>query len=139
MLNRAELQKLAEDRLLDAEALLAAGRWAAAYYMAGYAVECGLKACIARRTQAEDFPPKIKVVQECYTHDFDKLVKSGGLKGILSAATAANLALSANWGTAKDWSEESRYEQKSQAEAQLLYNAITDPTNGVMSWIRMCW
>jgi hypothetical protein len=45
-MNRAELQQLAEDRRLDAEALLAAQRWAGAYYLAGYAVECGLKACI---------------------------------------------------------------------------------------------
>jgi HEPN domain-containing protein len=59
-----ELRQLAEERLLDAAALLAARRWAGAYYLAGHAVECGLKACIARLTNAEDFPPKVKVVQD---------------------------------------------------------------------------
>jgi hypothetical protein len=109
------------------------------YYVAGYAVECGLKACIARQTNAEDFPPRVKVVQECYTHDLDKLVKAGSLKPALDAATAANPALSANWAIVKDWDEGSRYEHKTQAEAQTLYDAITDHANGVMQWIRLYW
>jgi HEPN domain-containing protein len=54
-MTRWDLQKLAEDRLLDAEALLAAGRWSAAYYLAGYAVECAIKACIAKLVQEYDF------------------------------------------------------------------------------------
>ena len=49
-MNRRDLQQLADDRVLDAEALLNAGRWAAAYYLSGYAVECALKARIARQT-----------------------------------------------------------------------------------------
>jgi hypothetical protein len=46
VVNRAELRKLAEDRVLDAEAPLKESRWSGAYYLAGYAVECGLKACV---------------------------------------------------------------------------------------------
>jgi hypothetical protein len=129
-------QQLAEARLLDAAALLAANRWAIAYYVAGYAVEYGLKASIARQTSAEDFPPEVKVVQDCHTHDLDKLVNAGGLKPALDAATAANSTLSGYWGTVKDWNEGSRYEQTAQPEAQeALYDAITDPANGVMQWI----
>jgi len=45
-LNRPQLHQLAEDRVLDAKALLDAGRWSGAYYLAGYAIECGLKACV---------------------------------------------------------------------------------------------
>ncbi len=45
-MNLVELRQLAEDRLRDAAALLAAGQFSGAYYLAGYAVECGLKACI---------------------------------------------------------------------------------------------
>src|SRR4051812_36482066 len=44
--NQALLRKMATERLLDAQALLAAGRWPFAYYVAGYAVECALKACV---------------------------------------------------------------------------------------------
>jgi hypothetical protein len=50
--NRAQLQKLAEEKVLDALALLAAGRWAGAYYLAGYAVECGLKSSVLRHLDA---------------------------------------------------------------------------------------
>lgn len=38
--------------------LLTAGMPEGAYYLAGYAVECALKSCIARRTQEHDFPDK---------------------------------------------------------------------------------
>ncbi len=42
----------------DAAALLQAGRYAGAYYIAGYVIECALKACIARNTRQGEFPPK---------------------------------------------------------------------------------
>ncbi len=138
-MNRTEFQQLAEARLIDAATLLAADRWAFAYYVAGYAVKCGLKACIARQTSAEDFPPKVKLVQDYYTHHLDKLVNAAGLKPPLDAATVANPVLSGKWGTVKDWNEGSRYEQTSQPKAQALYDAITDPANGVMQWIRLHW
>jgi hypothetical protein len=51
--NRSDFQKLAMDRIADAKALLAAKRWAGAYYLAGYAVECALKACVLVRLTAE--------------------------------------------------------------------------------------
>ncbi len=38
----------------DAEVLLDAGQWSGAYYLAGYAVECGLKACAAEMTNQHD-------------------------------------------------------------------------------------
>ena len=47
-MNRTDLQNLANERLEDANALLASGRFGAAYYIVGYAAECGLKACIAK-------------------------------------------------------------------------------------------
>ncbi len=45
-MNRLEFQAMAEERIVDASLLLVGGQWSAAYYLAGYAVECGLKACI---------------------------------------------------------------------------------------------
>ena len=47
-MNRTDLQQPALTRLAEAKALLAAGFPAGAYYLAGYAVECALKACIAK-------------------------------------------------------------------------------------------
>ncbi len=51
-MNRTVLQLLTEDRLKDAGVLLANGRYGAAYHLAGYAVECALKACFAKLTEA---------------------------------------------------------------------------------------
>src|ERR1700680_175338 len=94
---RTELRQLAEDRIADAAILLAAGRWSGAYYLAGYALECGLKACIARLTNKEAFPRDRKFVEECYTHNLEKLLKAAGLKPALDAGASVNLAFSANW------------------------------------------
>jgi HEPN domain-containing protein len=137
--NRTELQKLAEDRILDAQALLTAGRWAAAYYLTGYAVECALKACIAKLTREHDFPRDRRFVEKCYTHDLDKLLDSAGLKPQQEADSVVNLDFGANWQTVTDWSENSRYDQKTQVEAEQLLVAVTDIQNGVMPWIKNCW
>ena len=59
--NRQDLQSLARTRHAEAKALLRAGRSDGAYYLAGYAVECGLKACIAKATKRYDFPEKKSV------------------------------------------------------------------------------
>ena len=51
-MTRADWQQIAEERLLAVQALMAAHNWASAYYMAGYAVESGLKSCILVRVSA---------------------------------------------------------------------------------------
>jgi HEPN domain-containing protein len=137
--NRLEFQRLAEDRIADAKILLDAGRWAGAYYLAGYAVECGLKACIARLTNQDDFPRDRKFVEECYTHNLEKLLRAAGLKPALDADTLANPIFASHWGVARDWQETSRYEQKTQSEATELYEAITNNSDGVLPWIRLRW
>ena len=57
-MNRLDLQQLSDLRIGEAKALLAQGFPEGAYYLAGYSVECALKACIARRTREHDFPDK---------------------------------------------------------------------------------
>lgn len=67
-LNRGLFQKLANVRLSDAKALLRLKRFDAAYYVAGYAVECALKACICKNIKRHDFPPR---QTDHYSHDFE--------------------------------------------------------------------
>jgi hypothetical protein len=67
-MDRRGLQALTRDRLMDARALLRAHRCSGAYYMAGYAVECALKACIAKRTNGHNFPYN-KLVNDSYGDD----------------------------------------------------------------------
>lgn len=119
--------------------LLIQGKYYGAYYLAGYAVECGLKACIAKLTDRHEFPPKPKSIHDYYSHEIEKLVKTAGLTTQRDADAAADPELEANWGIVKDWTEESRYERKTQAQAQQLIAAITDAAHGVLPWIKQRW
>ena len=72
-MNRYEFQELSRIRLREARSLFSAGHFDGAYYLAGYSIECALKACIARRTKRHDFPDK-KAVDKSYTHNLEQLV-----------------------------------------------------------------
>ena len=78
-MNRIDFQNLAAERLSDAETLLAAGRFDGAYYVAGYVVECALKACIANKTKEDDFPPR--ETRKIWTHDFGGPTRFGRAEG----------------------------------------------------------
>ena len=39
----------------------------------------------------------------------------------------------------KDWSEASRYQQKTEIKARELFEAVTDPTDGMLPWIKNYW
>lgn len=51
-----QLREIARERIKDAEALFVAGRYEAATYICGYAVEIGLKARICKTLRWPDFP-----------------------------------------------------------------------------------
>jgi HEPN domain-containing protein len=142
-MNRIELQRLAQARLADAKALLDAGRWAGAYYIAGYAVECGLKSCILHYVEKTGriFKEReyLKDLGKCWTHEPVQLVALAGLTAELGIATGRNPNLGGYWGVVKDWSETSRYEEKTEAEAKALYGAITQDPDGVLKWINTHW
>jgi hypothetical protein len=138
---RLEWQQLAERWLVDAKRLLDDQRWSAAYYLVGYAVECGLKACVLVRVAAGPeviFGDK-KFSEKCWTHSILDLVKMADLEGTREADAVANAVLGQNWLVVKDWSEKARYITTSQQKAEKLYDAITDNANGVMQWIRVRW
>jgi HEPN domain-containing protein len=136
-MNRDELQQLARLRLKDGRALLRGGNYDGAYYLLGYVVECGLKACIARQTQRYDFPDR-RSVSDSYTHDLEKLAGVAGLQQSLNQAIRNDSVFAIHWGIAKDWSEESRYNRYTSQEARALYSAITG-RHGVLRWIRQHW
>jgi hypothetical protein len=138
--NRAELQQLAKDRIGEAKALLAAKLWGGAYYLAGYAVEYGLKACILACVEKTGiiFEDR-KYAEKCWTHDLEELVKLARLDESLGLAVAANPALERNWLIVKEWSELSRYRRTPHHEAKRLYRAITDNADGMMTWITNHW
>jgi HEPN domain-containing protein len=139
-LNRSDFQKLAEMRIDDAKALLNQGKWAAAYYLAGYAVECGLKACIIATLKKSDDWPEKQFSVRCYNHNLNELLELAGLKDIQEAEAKADAAFDKFWSFAKDWQFDSRYEHATtENDAKRMYQAITDPTHGVLQWIRKQW
>jgi HEPN domain-containing protein len=137
-MNRSDFQQIAQLRLDEAQLLFAAGRFSGAYYLAGYAVECALKACIARATQAYDFPEKTRV-NDSYTHDLVKLLKTAELQAALQDVRLANPGLGKRWDTAQEWSESSRYSIWQQADAELMLDAVTHPAEGVFAWLVQHW
>jgi hypothetical protein len=135
-LKRADFQHLAEMRIREAQILLGVGEWDGAYYLAGYAVECALKSCIIRRLMTSDDWPDKTFSGECYKHDLKVLLWLADLEGPLSLTGPVD----ARWVVVKDWSEQSRYERgKPEADVRQFIEAITDPADGVLPWIRSRW
>ena len=134
---RREFQKLADLRVQEAAVLLHNREMQGAYYLAGYAIECALKACIAKETKRHDFPPKPEDVRDVYTHDLKKLLRLAGLDKQLENDMQGNPALAINWGVVKDWDEKSRY-VVSGLNGKDMHRAVTGP-DGVLTWIKQRW
>jgi hypothetical protein len=138
-MTRDNLQEISKQRRRESAALLRAGLYPGAYYLAGYSIECALKACVARQTKKYEFPDK-RLANECWTHDLKKLVQLAGVWQDLERDMKTNSALQLNWTIVKDWSEDTRYDRTiTRAQAKDLYSACTTRRNGILPWIRKRW
>jgi HEPN domain-containing protein len=133
--NRKDFQVLSAVRLKEAKVLLAAGLPDGAYYLAGYAVECALKACIARSTLRHDFPDKT-TVDKSYTHSLTQLVGVASLTLAVSEQLNKDPLFKTNWHLVLKWSELTRYQKNSNPMAEDLMKAIEDKKHGVMAWLK---
>ena len=77
-MNRIEFQTIAKLRVREAKILLENKQYDGSYYLAGYAVECALKACITKQFQRHNMPDR-KLVNDFYTHQLETLLKISGL------------------------------------------------------------
>ena len=135
-MNKTELENLSAIRIKEAEILLAADCYQGAYYLAGYALECTLKACIAKQVKEFDFPDK-KLANASYTHKLVDLVITAGLKQELTEQEKQNEEFKLNWAVVIEWSEESRYKLAiTKQEAHDLFTAITDNESGILPWLK---
>lgn len=137
-LKRNDFQELALTRIREAGLLLDAGSHSGSYYLTGLALECALKACIARLTEAFEFPD-LKRVQDSWHHDLTRLMNTAGLADQLTKRTGTDREFEANWRTAKDWNVEARYDQKGEREARDIYTAATEPQHGILAWLQEHW
>ncbi len=98
---RRDFQRLAELRAEEARILVRNRKQQGAYYLAGYAVECGLKACIAKQTRKHEFPPDRDYAREIYTHNLSKLLQQAGLEMQLQNEMKASPTLANNWNVGR--------------------------------------
>jgi HEPN domain-containing protein len=136
--DRRDLQELAKVRLKEATALLRLGLFDGAYYLAGYAVECALKACIAKGTQRHEFPDK-KKVESSHSHNLRELVRVAGLDDAHVEQISQDPDFKTNWDLVQSWSEQSRYRKHRPEAAKALLEAVGDRRHGVVSWIKLHW
>ncbi|MBI4310885.1 MAG: HEPN domain-containing protein [Chloroflexi bacterium] len=106
MLTIAELRRMAQARLRDAEVLLGRGRSDGAVYLCGYAVEMALKARICRTLRWEGFPEtgsEFRDFQSFRTHDLEVLLHMSGVEqNVLSRFPS-------QWASVATWSPDRRY------------------------------
>jgi HEPN domain-containing protein len=133
-MNRKEFQKLAKIRLREAKLLVAASAPDGAYYLAGYSVECALKACIAKSTERHDFPDKVRV-NRSHTHNMRELISVAGLKDAHVEAVR-QYEFSWRWDIMMQWSEESRYRENPLDDAKALIEAIENRDHGILQWLK---
>jgi len=137
-MNRTDLQKLANSRIREAQILFKAEEYSGAYYLAGYAVECALKACVAKGVKRYDFPEK-GLSDKVFTHDLETLLKHSKSSAELEAESKANPRFAACWDVVIKWSEASRYTIWTRNQAEALLDAILRRKDGVMPWIKQRW
>ena len=138
-MTRTDLQDLAELRLREANALLASGNPCGAYYLAGFSIECALKACIARKTLEFDFPDKV-LATKAFEHSPVKLIKVADLESDIALQLQSNPTFFDFWSIVTAWNVDRRYELNTTVgEAPKLINAIEDPANGVLKWLKNYW
>lgn len=124
----------------EAKVLLDSKCYEGAYYLAGYAVECALKACIARKTQLHDFPPKPDVVRNFYQHNLELLANLAGLQEELKNQQKSVVQFTEKWKLVTTWSEQHRYETRiGPKDARDLYRAIASSRSGVLVWLKKYW
>jgi hypothetical protein len=128
---------MSQDRATFQQLLQTKGLHSGAYYLAGYAIECALKAKIAADFRENEIP-ELKRVQSIYTHDLSALLGLAVLKEDLDAEKELNPDLYQRWTIAKAWSENARYKVWTEANASAILDAI-DGAGGILEWLRNRW
>ena len=133
-IERTLLMKLGEERLLDFEALRAAGRFHSAIYMGGYALEAFLKCCICKRLDSDKLPKVFEF------HDLENLLFFAGLKNELNLNSSASQAfeyIEERWLDATIRYEDPADKRYDAFTCSNMHNCLHDPQNGVISWLKL--
>jgi HEPN domain-containing protein len=134
---RKDFQRLAELRAKEAATLSKTGNQQGAYYLAGFAVECALKACIAKKTRRHDFPADKEYAAKVYTHNLDQLLKLAHLDAQLESDMKARPLLANNWDLVRGGKVDSRYETSKLGGRNMTL--AVNSADGVLQWIKLHW
>src|SRR5579863_8456915 len=129
---REEFQRLADLRVEEAAVLAANGKEQGAYYLAGLAVECALKACISKRTKQHQYPPRNTT--QYYEHKLDVLLELAELEDQLDKESKGNPAFKQNWGVVRDWKVDTRYEAAGLRGSEMV--VAVSSIDGVLQWLK---
>jgi hypothetical protein len=134
--SKADFERLAEMRIREARLLLAAGAFDGALHLGGYAVECALKAIIAKSILAHTFPSSKRDVDAWFVHDLAQLLAIAGLAEDMKK----NHDVSRRWSVVLRWKETKRYERGlDQTAATDFCDCVDDAKDGVLPWLRLHW
>jgi HEPN domain-containing protein len=105
-ISRNDLLALANEKILDAEALYLASRYDGAAYVCGYSIELFLKYRLCKQLKWAEFPKtnrEFQCFQSLKTHDLDTLLKLSGIERMVRRQYLAD------WSILLNWSPENRY------------------------------
>ena len=150
MPSRSDLQKLTKQRLDEANALLSLNFADAAFYLAGYSIECALKAAVCRTLDQNDFyePDRSnkgaryvqdRIFREFKTHNYNDLLVLSGLSAKFELARVSDSLLYSAWTDIEKagWTEQFRYELGTQSR-----QSVSDFIKAVeilIVWISKYW
>lgn len=125
-----DLTVVALDHVGAARALFDSGFFSAAFYLAGCAVECGLKAVLTRDLTAYVLPQK-DAVKDAYTHNLPDLARQCGVDPLADATVRVH------WNTLKDaqWSPDARYRVRSAVETR----EVVEAAEVIVEWLKPLW
>jgi HEPN domain-containing protein len=137
---RAVFRQIAELRLDEAKVLLRENQPSGAYYLAGYAIECALKAIIAKQFRGDEIPDKA-LVNRVYTHDLSELLRLAGLESELDVARRGDSELDRRWSIVKNWKEQARYSIWTNSDASSMMDGVAGDSRagGLFQWLTARW
>jgi hypothetical protein len=130
---RSDLEAAWQDRLADAEALLAAGRHAWAIATGLYALEIRLKVLICKRLDLQHLPKGFEI------HDLDGLLLLTGLSQKMQKKGARKTRL--NWDGIVNVARvlnDLRYQPAANwtaTDSHTFFRRLNDPPDGVLPWL----
>lgn len=138
-MTRGETPKAGSGAIARRGASLQRPEYSGAYHFAGLAVECAIKACIAKQTKRFEFPNK-PLADAAWRHNFPDLIKAAKLQGALEQKRQQNPAFDQNWSTIGKWQIDSRYDLSTtrRAASELIASTNQQP-DGVLPWLQVYW